>query len=79
VGVSKDSNVTALSKSHSITNDIVSPMLLRYGPGLVMSFKYQSNFDVSFSAIILVGFIRTITAPSPLFILPYDFAFFFPI
>ena len=40
---------------------------------------HQSQAAISFSAIILVGFIRTRTRPSSLFLLPYASALSFPI
>jgi hypothetical protein len=41
--------------------------------------KRHSQAAISFSASILVGFIRTSTEPSSLFLLPYASAFLFPI
>jgi len=41
--------------------------------------RHQSQLAISFSAIILVGFIRTRTRPSSLFLLPYASALSFPI
>jgi hypothetical protein len=41
--------------------------------------KRHSQAAMSFSASILVGFIRTSTSPSSLFLLPYASAFRFPI
>lgn len=38
----------------------------------------QSHAAIYFSAITLVGFMRTSTSPSPLFLLPYASALFLP-